>query len=88
MPTAHKVFSTPHRSGVIHGLMTAGEKKQHLQQTANFLPHYRNLFLSVVSVVKHSVILLFPDVLVVCDRGVPSAARCVKLTAVNCDAIC
>jgi len=42
----------------------------------------------MVSVVKHSVILMFPDVLVVCDRGVPSAARCVKLTAMNCDAIC
>ena len=38
--------------------------------------------------VKHSVILMFPDVMVVCDRSVHSAARCVKLSAMNCDVIC
>jgi len=55
------------------------------QQT--FLHQCRNRFLSVISFVKHSVILVLPDVIVVCDRSVPSVARCLKLISVDCDAI-
>lgn len=69
-------------------MVTAVEKEQHLQQTANFSASVQKLVLSVILVVKRSVILVLPVVMVVFHRSVPSAARCVKLTAVNCDAIC
>lgn len=56
-------------------------------KTANLSASVQKLVF-VCDLVKHSVILVFTDVMVVCDRSVPSAARYVNLTAVNCDAIC